>query len=50
MLRIKNWKTTFAGFAIAFVNLWSNGISIKSAIFSALLATFGTLMKDYDVR
>lgn len=45
---MNNLKTTLAGFALAFLNLYSNGVSWKSAALSAGLAVFGAVAKDYN--
>lgn len=49
---MKNWKTTAAGLAMAFLNLLiaglTSGVTLKDAAISAAIATIGVLAKDFD--
>lgn len=49
---MKNWKTTVAGLAAAFINLLiaglTSGITLKDAAISAAIATLSLLAKDFD--
>ncbi len=46
---MRSWRTTIAGFVAAVANLIQNGLSWKSALLSAAIATVGALAKDYSV-
>lgn len=46
---MRNWKTTLAGLALAFLNLYANGMNAKTAAMSAGLAALGVAAKDYNV-
>jgi len=43
---MKNWKTTFAGFSLAFFSLMANGATFKQAAISTGIAVLGILAKD----
>jgi hypothetical protein len=43
-----NWKTTLIGFSAAALNLIQQGVTWKSALLSAAIATLGAVAKDYD--
>lgn len=44
-----SWKTTLAGLAVGFINLWANGISAKQAALSVGVAALGVAAKDLNV-
>lgn len=46
---MKNWKTTLFGLASGSLNLMANGLSWKTALFSAGLAALGFASKDSNV-
>ena len=46
---MRSWKTTLVGIVAGFLNLSLNGVSVKSILLSAAVATLGTLAKDYNV-
>lgn len=46
---MKNWKTTLAGFGLAFINLYAGGMNAKTAAISVGLAALGTFAKDANV-
>lgn len=46
---MKNWKTTAFGLGVAFLNLYANGMSLKTAAMSVGLAALGAAAKDANV-
>ena len=41
-----SWRTTVIGWVAAVLNLMANGVTLKSAIASVIMAAFGTVVKD----
>ena len=46
---LSNYKTTIAGFLVAALYLWSNGLSMKHFAVSAGFAAFGAIARDWNV-
>ena len=46
---MRSWKTTLIGLGLGVFNLVSNGVSIKTAIWSVGLTALGVFAKDHNV-
>lgn len=46
---MNNWKTTALGILAAFLHLYANGMTVKSAAASVAIAALGAAAKDADV-
>lgn len=46
---MKNWKTTLLGIAVAVLNLYAGGVTIKTAALSVGLGLLGAAAKDSNV-
>lgn len=46
---MNNWKTTLLGALAAFLHLYANGMSVKSAAAALALGALGAAAKDGDV-